>query len=472
MTRLFILPFLAVVFIGLAHAGSITAPGIIGGLNTESSSPANAFFNPGALGASDGIDVLADVQFVHIHMEATTTRNKGIDPNTDSPYSPAVIDTWVPVFLIGASATLPVLDDRITLGFAATDPFVGGGDYLDDDQTGPPYAGHQRYSGIETEIVSLALSPAIGVRLFDGVHIGGGATHHLNSFSILQATDPFGFEGTGDTPYQNDIILEGDASGGHWVWSAGVFVDKLDLLQVGLSYTSGGVFEAEGDAELTFPKVLVDGDNKKTIPADMQFSMPLPAIWRVTLASEINEKLRLGMSAELQMWGACCKEPEGDVTVTLLSKDGDIIDEGDGLGPDVDVDRVRRVPRRLRNSVSALANAGYWITDDLFLVGGVAWDRPAVPDFAVSPTNLDFNTWGGMLAVRYRLVKPLILGVSYGKFFPAKRTIDHGAWGVEDPDDPDYVDNRFSPEKPYRPSTNGEYRASVDAIGVRMELAF
>jgi long-subunit fatty acid transport protein len=460
----------ASILFSVAHAGSITAPAQLGGIDTVAGGPAAAFINPAELAAGEGFRTVADIQMVRIHVTATATRNKGIDPNTNKAYAPANIDTWVPVFLIGSAWTLPILEDRIALGFAFSDPFVGGGDYLGDDEKAVPYKGHQRYGGIQTRIISLALSPAVGVRVIEGLNVGAGITRYIDSIELLQASDPFGFEGKGASPYENDIILDADGSGGHWGWNAGVFFNRFKLAQVGVSYASGGTFRAAGDSSLNFPTVLTAGDGRETIEGKFKFEMPLPAIWRITMHSQLNKRIRVGVSGELQQWAKCCGDKDGDARVTISAKDGTLIDDSDGLLTDIDVDKRRHSPRRLENSVSAMAHTAWWPTERFFVAGGIGYDGSAVPDFAIGPTNLDFTSVGGLLALRYRVAKPLVLGISYSKFFPTKRVVDSAAWGVSDEDDPDHVDDRFGPKTPYRHSTNGTYAASMDALGIRVEL--
>jgi len=306
--------------------------------------------------------------------------------------------------------------------------------------------------------------------VIDGLSVGGGVTRYLDSIELLQASDPFGFEGKGDEPYSNDIILDAEGAGGHWGWTAGVFFNRIPEAQVGISYASAGVFQATGDSSLTFPDLLAQGEGRKTFNGTFDFELPLPAVWRLAIHSQLNERLRLGLSGEIQQWGGCCGEKDGDAKVTLTAKDGSLIDESDGLETDIDVDRVRRSPRRLENSVSAMASASWWATERFFVAGGLGYDGSAVPDFALGPTNLDFTSVGGLVALRYQVAKPILLGISYAKFFPTKRVIKNAAWGVTDPDDPDHVDDRFGPDLPYRHKTNGTYQATMDALGIRVEV--
>jgi hypothetical protein len=116
-----------------ALAGSISAPAVVGGVDASSTtvSPVAIHWNPGALGASTGFDFLMDTQLSVVSVQATATRNDGVDPNTGEPYRTATAEAKVPVFVLGMTYRLPEsvpwVGDRLTLGLSAMDTFVGGG---------------------------------------------------------------------------------------------------------------------------------------------------------------------------------------------------------------------------------------------------------------------------------------------------------------------------------------------------------
>ncbi len=135
----------------------------------------------------------------------------------------------------------------------------------------------------------------------------------------------------------------------------------------------------------------------------------------------------------------------------------------------VEIASEQYAPRRLENAVSAALSAT-WAPHprgDLTLRLGV--NTPAVSEQVLSPVNLDFFTWGGGLQARAAIWGPLTLGLSYSKYFPVERTVTDSAWDVRDPEDPDYIDDRFSPQQPYKASANGVYRARSNTFGLRIQ---
>jgi len=126
-------------------------------------------------------------------------------------------------------------------------------------------------------------------------------------------------------------------------------------------------------------------------------------------------------------------------------------------------------PRRLQDSISAAAAVGWVPAESWRLVLGAGYDGHAVPDYALSATNLDFDSAGGFIGLRRKLVAGLSGGLSYAQFFPFTREVTGGAWDVRDTEDSAYVDDRFSPDGPYRANADGTYAADMKAFGVRVD---
>jgi long-subunit fatty acid transport protein len=471
-----------------AHAGSISAPAVIAGPDAgpATTDPAAVFYNPAAIAPLRGFHFLFDTQVSFVHVEATTTRNGGLDPNTCSDYTDtstclgyatAVADVPVPVFFLGA--TYQPWKDRLTVGVAATDNYVGGGVYqrqgfepTDDQPTDD--AVWTRYQGISTQIVTVGVTPALAFTVVKGLHIGGGATYTLDMIDARQASDALGNEGAPirgvGEPYGNDIILSADGKGSHWVWNAGIFFDKWKKAQVGLSYTAAGTFSAEGEATLEVPGGVVAAEDVE-IPGSVAVEMNLPAVIRGGITSQLNERLTVGGSVEYYLWNDCCGTHDGDIRIDLVSQDGDEIgaDAEDGLTTGITVPKTTYNPRRLWNSLNIGVSGGYQALPKLWLGARVGWDQYAVPDWAISPTNLDFDAYGLQGAVRWRVARPVTLGLSYTHFFLDSVTVKHSAWGASE-DSADYRDEYFTTALPYQHSTNGFYSGHVNTVGVRVAV--
>jgi long-subunit fatty acid transport protein len=464
-----LLPLLATA----AHAGSIATAGVAGAPDSGAATPnpAAVICNPAALGGAEGVQVLADVQASFIRIEATTTRNGGIDPNTGAPYEPSHAFALVPNGVLGVSWR--AVPKHLTLAFAAYDPFVGGGDYR-KTETGepPPYTGQQRYHIIDTRILTFAFTPAIAVTPVEGFHLGGGVSYVLDSISVLQASDPYGTEGVlpgeldmdvPEHPYALDTYLDLAAKGHHFAWNAGLYFDKFDLLHVGVSYASAGKFHAAGDGTLSVPDDLTSTDGDLVVPAKATVDFPLPAVVRAYVDSQVTDKVNLGLGVDYQLWNVCCGGEDGDIAIGLTNQQGQAIGPDDDVAIEIATQQYN--PRRLWNSMDISQLGGVQITDDWWAGWRLMYNQNAVPDYAVSPANLDYQNVGVSVAGRVNVSGPLTLGLAYTKYFLFTRTITDSAWDLRD------GNPRFSAELPYKSGTNGTYSGSVDTVGLRIALA-
>ena len=458
-----------------ALAGSIQAPGVIAGPDSgpTTPNPAATYYNPGALGAAKGLQTMFDVQAASVRVDIDSWRNGGFDPNTGEPYNTATARVLAPVMFLGGS--YEILDDQLTAGLGLTMPFVGGGDYTSGEADGaPPYTSHQRYFGVNTKVITGQVIPAISYTPVKewGLHVGVGMTYTIDIFQITKTSNIIR-EGLGGTeadpqPYSTDAILKGSTSGSHIGWTAGLFFDKYEKAQVGVSYTSGGDFNGTGEGSVEFPGFLVsDGKNRK-VDADLEIALKLPAIIRMSINSQINDKLNVGAIIDHYRWHSCCGDEDGDIAVTLTDKKGNEVGSGDD---DVQMSVAKEIysPRRLWDASNYTLFAGYQTNKNVWFGGRLGYNQNAVPDYAVSPTNLDFENAGFQLGARYTFgdgkdAGGFTMGLSYSKFFLFERKIVGSAWNGGGPDE------RFSPTAaPFNVSADGHYRGKVDIVGLRLE---
>ncbi len=451
-----------------AQAGSISVSGYLAGPDSGAATPnpAAAHFNPAALAAVEGVQILTDAQATFVRVDVTPTRNDGIDPNTGEVYAPSAARVTVPVGLLGVSGQ--VIRDRLTVGLAVADVFAGGGDYRagEPDDTAP-WESSTRYAGVVSKIITIHVIPAVGVTVVDGVHVGGSVKWVYDSIDAIQASDPLGTEGVSFSgPYTGDSILEIDASGSHLGGAAGLFVNRWDKAQIGVSYTENGRFSAEGTGSVDAPD-LVGGGNPDAL---VTFEADLPAVVHAWVNSQLSDRLMIGMGVEAQLWGACCGDQDGDILIGITSTDGDPIgaDAEDGLA--IEIASEQTSPRRLVNSYNLGTTGGWQAIDELWLGWRLGTNTAAVPDYAVSATNLDFANIGAQVGVRWTPSEKVQLGLSAAHFGLFTRTIENSAWDVRDPNSPDYVDERFSPKNPYKAGTNGIYEGKADSIGLRFAV--
>lgn len=431
--------------------------------------PSAIYYNPAAIGATEGFHLLLDGQVALINVSATSSRNGGIDPNTGQSYDVLNANVAVPVAFLGATWT--VIPKRLTIGLGIDDPFVGGGKYLDANGD-PDLTASGRYHGISVEIITVAITPAVAVTPIDGFHIGVGGSYVIDHIKALQAADPLGTEGIAPdelggvpaNPYAYDVILDAEATGHHFAWNAGIFIDRIKQAQVGLSFASGGTFRATGDAEVSIPAALSTTSEAATIDGKADFTLHLAPVARVYVASQLSDKVKVGVGWDEELWNVCCGTADGDVHIGVTNLEGEAIGQADGSTLDIAKDQYN--PARLWNAASFSANVGYQAIDPLWLGARVGYNQYATPSYSVNPVNLDFDNVGVSAGARYRLGKALTLGLSYSHYFLFTREVTDNAWNLQD------GNTRFSPAYPFSSSGNGIYSGSANAFGLRVAADF
>ena len=463
-----------------AHAGSIATAGVVGGIDGSAAvgNVAAVHWNPAAIATVPGVRTMVDGTAMFVRVDATATRNDGIDPSTGAPYETASARVTVPNAFIGA--TWQVVPDRLTVGLGVTDAFVGGADYAaseapDGGDPEPPFTGHQRYHAVQTSIITAQIRPAVGVTVTDGLHLGGSLGVQYNMLNALTSSDILGTEGldpgevaagTNENPYAFDSVLEGEARGWSLGWSAGVFFDKYEKAQVGFAYDRAAPFTATGDGTVTVPAALSTTGERLPVSAKVSFDQTMPDTARLFINSKINKQLNLGAGIEYQMWNVCCGGPDGDLTIGVTNEQGNAIGPDDGVSTTISATQYN--PRRLWNSSNFHALAGYKPAEQWWTGIRLSYNQNAVPDYAVSPANLDFESVGGVVGARYRMGKDskVVLGLNYTKYFLVTREITTSAWNRQD------GDSRYSPALPYKTSANGTYSGAVDGVNLRLAVNF
>ena len=221
---------------------------------------------------------------------------------------------------------------------------------------------------------------------------------------------------------------------------------------------------------MNFPVSLNDTGERYVEDADLEIKLKLPEIWRMSVNSQITEKINVGATIDHYRWHACCGDKSGDIEVTLTDKQGNAIGSGDNSRASTEISKKIYSPRRLWDATNYTLFAGYKANNNLWLGGRVGYNQNAVPEYAVSPTNLDFENAGFQLGARYTFGDeenpgPWTVGLSYAKFFLYERKITNSAWQGGGPDE------RFHPtDPPLNVSADGHYRGAVDIVGLRVEF--
>ena len=437
------------------------------------SSPASIVSNPAAMLREGSPRVLVEGNLLWDYRSVETHRYGGIDPNTQSPYPLAVSDERTSGGFIGIS--WPLLSERLVLGMSVSTPLQSRLDYRDDSDDAildTP----TRYSVIAWESSSLLVTPAVGIRIIEGLQVGGSMSLSMDRMAIRQAMDPMGSEGLGPgddepgfvVPYSNDVLLDASLKGTHLEWTGGIWVDSIPFVSLGASYTWRSPMSMSGCGELDFP-MMIGG---VTVDGLIEMHRPLASELRLGLATDPERKIRGSLSWSMERWGDCCGSREQDALLTVTARDGDPIGPEQDVIIEISPDFYQ--PQRLESSTYTRVGLAADVLPFVELGVHAARQTPAVQSYALNALQQDFLTTDLGLHTRVDLGKSLSLGLSYVRRTAVSRLIDDSAWDVRSitAEDllEDYVDERFSPQQPYLASANGDYAHESHGLALRLEL--
>jgi hypothetical protein len=446
----------------LAHGASVRHGTPVGNPSSGVANPtaSGVLSNPALLGEIQGFEVFTEGSLMLRQFETTTTRNEGIDPNTDSAYRPSKTSQTTP---IGQGAVAGKMG-QWGWGFFVSTPIHKGANF-EETTPGSAPTSHQRYAVLQAEIQSIDFGVASGIQILDWLSIGFAPHFSLDRFSLKNSWDTMGLEGLGPSPeeagklypYTGDALFDYTGQGHHWGASVGLFSDPVSWLSLGASWEFNAQAQTKGQGELTLPE-LIGGE---VIAFRGATSMPLASVLRGGLLFQPNPRVEIAIEAQIEMWKNCCSKRANDALLEMTN------DNGEALGPEngvsVSLDKEHYIPQRFLNA-PGFSIGGLWTSaqNKLSIGGQATWERNAVPDFAANALNIDFESFGagGFVGLRR---KSLRIGLRADVRKNLAREISNSAWDIRlvalSDDRTNYVDERFSPSLPYTASGNGQYES-------------
>lgn len=254
----------------------------------------------------------------------------------------------------------------------------------------------------------------------------------------------------------------------------GLYVTPVEQVGVAVSYNHGVRLDHEGDLDLIF-QCPPDYDFISRFAAEDRglCNARMSGVGKVgyNLPSRVNlgvvvspiEKLRLEAMGSYVRWS---QFTDYEITTEIAADQVDVDDPEIAQETADLVSQDRLWARDNRDT--------FWIGLDakakvhpLLTVGGrVIYDRSAIPDSAVSANNYDANT---VMLTGLAMVQPVEqigVGLSFGHYFLADRTITNSASAVT-------IDaDAALPDRYFYPSSNGTYSGSINRLGLVVHGAF
>lgn len=329
------------------------------------------------------------------------------------------------------------LNDRLTLGIAAT-PYFGLQTNYNDDWVG-------RYHAVDSELITFALNPALGYRVNDRLSLGAGFTVQYAEALLSNALD-FGTLASlagapgvrpADPAFDGFSKVEGDDWG--FGFNLGLLFQATPDTRFGLAYRSRIEHSLSGDSTLTIP----------------EFAQPLAGPSRVRDArADFSTPASLSLSVHHRL------DPQWALMADLTWMEWSSFEEIRIRHADGSPDAVQ--PQNWEDTFRFALGVSYEASEAWTLRAGLAYDESPVPGVEHRTPRIPDNDRRWLaLGASYRPAPGISLDFGLARLFindTAIRDTEPTTGGLAD--------------APIGNTLNGQYRNRVDLFSAQLNWSF
>ena len=299
-----------------------------------------------------------------------------------------------------------------------------------------------RFQGIESQVETVNINPALSFKLSDKVSIGGGISYQQGKVNLVSAVNysaiafsqggapALGAVGGPGVEGQNTTQVDGNA----WGYNLGALFNVLPATRVGIHYRSSLDYDLTGHTNFSNrPAALAAG-----LPdSDVKLSLKTPDSVAISAVQELGPALQLLADATWTHWSQIKQLP---LQRTSGSQAGTTLDT---------------LTFNFRDVWRFSAGANYRMSSALMLKAGVALDKSPVPDAQTRSVRLpdEDRTWFSFgAAFQMSPSSKLDAGYSYIKVKDADINNNQAAVG--------------------KGVVNGTYEATIHVFGLQYQHTF
>ena len=389
------------------------------------------FFNPAAMAYQSGSQVLSVVSLIVPSAEMQSgTASDGLG-NTISGGLGGDAGSAA-----GILALYAMWDYRpdLKFGFGINTPFGLKTEY-DDGWIG-------RYHGLETELRTFDINPAVAYRINGMISVGAGFSIQYADATLSNAIDFGTIAGLGSsTATDGSASLEGDGWG--FGGNVGILIEPVEGLRFGAAYRSRIEHEIEGDVDFTDDGAGVvgliragAGDASLFTDTGGSADLTLPDIISAGVHYDVNSEIAVMAEFAYTLWSTF---DELRVTFDNASQPDDVTTEN-------------------WDDSFFVALGATWRPSDRWTVrGGVAFDETPIPDATRTPRIPgESRTWiafGG----RYNYSDMITVDAGYTHLFVSDSTLNL---------------TTADSNNTFRGNLSGTYEHSVDILTLQLKIRF
>ncbi|HJZ86160.1 MAG TPA: outer membrane protein transport protein [Polyangia bacterium] len=412
----------------------------------------SSWLNPAALTLAHGTNVWVEGGLVFI---GGTYDRAGLDPATGQSFARADLSARKPE--LAAAFSTDAADRRLRLALGFTVPFVDGARWPEKmtTPTGGSVLGPTVYHGYDATSASFFITPTVAYEITPRLQIGGGinviaTTVELHFYKDFGAQLDAMLGQNLFTPEDPQLAAPATLEARGWSlgFALGLTMTPVDGVRIGVDYVSAS------DADLDTHVAIGDAPALTQIRQELRSKMLDLALRSTgTLSWHIPQTAHAGLSitprAKLQLAFDFQWSDASSASFAYL-----------------------RMTQRTSNLIPEAATSAQVRTDD-YRVGGrvvygwrpelrtvlrLQYDRDAVPEQYMKPTNLGFDIFSVGLGAEWALRTNLRLVADYTHFFVFDRDVQTSAFRQG----PDVVD-AFN-----LPPTTGHYGATANRVGMSL----
>jgi long-chain fatty acid transport protein len=379
------------------------------------------FFNPAGMAYLPGAQVVVaghGVDFSAKCDNCTSTRPLALGGGTNTGGTGG--DAGVLSFVPNVYASLPI-GQRFSIGVGINAPFGLKTEY-DDSWVG-------RFQGIESEVKTINVNPAVAFKVSDALSIGAGvnyqtATATLTNAAVLGA----GLEGRAKL----------DVDGTAWGWNLGGLWQPAPGTRIGASYRSELKYSLDGTTSVS----TLSGAPVSAASGPTKVDITFPDMASLSLAQMLNDRWQLLADVTYTWWGKIGQ-------VAAINSTNNTI--RDNLAFNFD------------NAWRVSVGANYTYSDTWKFRGGLAWDQSPVKDDTRTVRLPDNDRYWLALGAQWRFTKSTALDIGYAHLFIPDADIN-------------FTRSQTLPTGAAAPGTastvTGTYKGSVDIFSLQLAVTF
>jgi long-chain fatty acid transport protein len=291
-----------------------------------------------------------------------------------------------------------------------------------------------RFQGIESEVKTININPAVSYKLSDTASVGIGISYQYGEIDLLTgvnlaAVSP-GLEGT------NRVKLDGDA----WGFNAGVLFNVTSATRAGIHYRSSLKYELDGNTTFSGVPAAVAAADPRVRDGNVELDIKTPDSLAFSLAHRMSDRLELLGDLTWWHWSRIDRLP-------VIRTDGPIAGQP-----------LNTLTFNFDDTWRVSVGANYRLSAPWLLKVGFAYDQTPVPNAESRTVRLpDSDRYWFSAGAKYQLTRSGALDFGYTYVHARDARINN-------------VQN--TPPTAANGNIVGTYEANVHVLGIQYQHSF